>query len=387
MTDTIREGSVLIVLSTLEIGGSEGKFVKFAGALAARGRKVTLAYMNPPLHLLPRIDPAVTVVPLHRRGRFSFRALCALIATIRRCDASAVIAVNLYASLYVALARLVRRFRFIASMNTTEFIDDRQARQMHLYRHVLRRADLIVFGAETQRRLWTQRYGLGGRGLHTTVLYNGVDADRFAPVAEPSAARALPHVRYVIGTVGRLRPEKAHAHLIRVTAQLRASGLDVGALIVGGGSERAALEAEIRQCGLARHVVLAGETDDVRPYLAQMDLFVLPSIGVETFSNAVLEAMAMGIPVVSSTAGGMEELLRWGGGVTYAPGDLPRLCVLLAGLLDDAGRRSEMARMARQVALERFRWHHAVERLATLLDPAPEPLDPIEDEALTSRLN
>ena len=311
-----RESSVLLVLSSLGIGGSESKFVKLAGALAARGTKVALAYLNPPLDLLSRIDPSVAVIPLQRRGKFSMGALRRLAAVIRDSGATTVVGVNLYASLYVALARLVRRFRFIASVNTTEFVGAGQARRMRLYRHVLRRADLVVFGAESQRRLWAGRYGLGADAVQSTVLYNGVDTDRFAPARDARHSQAPPRTRYVIGTVGRLRPEKAHTHLVRATAQLRAAGLDVGAVIVGEGGERAAIEADVRKYDLEDHVVLAGSADDVRPFLARMDVFVLPSIGVETFSNAVLEALATGIPVVSSTAGGMQELLAWGGGVT-----------------------------------------------------------------------
>ncbi len=372
------EGSLLVLLSTLAMGGSESKFVKLAGSLAARGTRVTLAYLNPPEHLLARVDPRVEVISLGRRGWFSPSALRALVATIRRCKPSTVVAVNLYAALYGALARVWQgrsRFRFVVSVNTTDFVNARQERQMRLYRHVLRRADLVVFGAESQRRVWSERYGVGEPEVRTAVVYNGVDTDRFAPGIVSRSAQGLPRTRYVIGTVGALRPEKAHTHLVRATAQLRADGIDVGAVIVGDGRERARIDAEIARHAVQDHVVLAGAADDVRPYLAHMDVFVLPSIGVETFSNAALEAMAMGVPVVSTTIGGMQELLASGGGVTYAPGDHAKLLEILRALLEDVERRRDMGRAARRAVLEHFRWERAVDASARLfLEKTAEPL-------------
>jgi glycosyltransferase involved in cell wall biosynthesis len=362
--------SVLLLLSTLSMGGSESKFVKLAGSLAARGTRVTLAYLNPPEDLLERIDPRVAVMPLQRRGKFSWRALRTLVDAIRRSRASTVVAVNLYASLYGALARLWlgrARFRYAVSVNTTDFVSDRQARQMRLFRHVLRRADLVIFGAENQRRIWRELYGLARPGLETAVLYNGVDTERFAPGAAQPDSSWRPQTRLVIGTVGGLRVEKAHGHLVRATAELRARGLDVGALIVGEGRERPRIEAEIARYELEDRVVLAGATHDVRPYLAHMDVFVLPSIGIETFSNAALEAMAMGLPVVSSRIGGMHELLARGGGVTYPPGDVARLVETLRELLEDDGRRQDMGRAARRAVLEHFPWERTVDAFSRLL--------------------
>jgi glycosyltransferase involved in cell wall biosynthesis len=363
-----RSDTVLFVLNALGLGGSEGKIVRLANSIAAGGGRVVLAYLSPPSDLISEISSAVTVVPLERRGSFSLRALRRLIETIRRHEVGTVVSVNLYASLYAYLARLRlgrKRFRMLVSVNTTEFHSPAESRRMILYRHVVAAADLVIFGAETQRKLWHERYGIGKRPGDTTVLYNGVDVARFdvATHATPPA----PFARYVVGTVGRLRPEKAHVLLVSAVAELRRRGLDVGALIVGDGEERARIEAEIERLGLRPHVRLAGATRDVRPYLAMMDVFVLTSIGVETFSNAALEAMASGVPVVSSKVGGMQELVAFGGGLTYRPGDVDELADRLEELLSDPGRRADLARQARQATVEHFSWTRMVESFSALL--------------------
>jgi glycosyltransferase involved in cell wall biosynthesis len=371
---------VLILLNSLTIGGSETKSVRMANALAERGSDVTVAYLNPPEQLLAEVSPLVRVVHLRRSGKFSLGALRRLMAAIRERENLVVLAVNLYPSLYATLARTLLgrdRFRLLVWVNTTEFQRRKDARRMAFYRRVLQRADTVIFGAEMQRRLWQQRYRIGTQnrrgGATTAVLYNGVDTDRFsAPCADRGPAGtvprpgALPATRYIIGTVGKMRPEKAHVDLVAATAALRAQGIDVGCVIVGDGSERPRVVEEIERHGLAGVVVLAGETRDVRPHLAQMDVFVLTSTSVETFSNAALEAMACAVPVVCSRLGGMEELISHGGGISYTPGDVPELTQILARLLCDDLERARLARAARHAAVEYFGWDRMVDRFVAL---------------------
>ena len=369
---------VMLLLNSLTIGGSEMKSVRMANALAERGTDVTIAYLNPPEQLRAEISPRVRVLHLRRTSKFSVGALRRLIAAIRERDTPVVLAVNLYPSLYAALARtwLGRdRFRLLMSVNTT--VQTRsETRRMPIYRRVLQRADTVIFGAEMQRQLWHRQYRVGAapgkRGATTAVLYNGVDTDRFAA---PCADKHLPHTRpraevllntqYIIGTVGALRPEKAHVDLVAATAALRGRGIDVGTIIVGDGSERARVAAEIERQGLAGFVILAGSARDVRPHLALMDVFVLTST-TETFSNAALEAMACGVPVVCSRTGGMEELIRHGGGISYTAGDIGELVAILERLLSDDLERARLARAARQAAVEHFAWDRMIDRFVML---------------------
>jgi glycosyltransferase involved in cell wall biosynthesis len=363
---------VLFLLNSLTLGGSETKNVRMANALAERGADVTIAYLNPPEQLLAEIEPNVRVIHLRRRGKFSWRALRALVGAIRARATPVVVTVNLYPALYAAMARVWLgrdRFRLLMSVNTTDFLTRSMARRMPLYTRVLQRADTVIFGAETQRRLWRERYGVGRdeSSVATAVLYNGVDTERFAHSGtDPQPLRARLATQYVIGTVGKMRTEKAQVDLVRATAQLRARGLDVGAIIVGDGPERANILAEIARLNVENAVILAGETRDVRPLLGNMDVFVLPSIGVETFSNAALEAMACGLPVVCSRVGGMEELIGFGGGLSYAAGDVGQLTDALFRLLPDEIERRRMALGARRAAVEHFGWDRMVDRFLAL---------------------
>jgi glycosyltransferase involved in cell wall biosynthesis len=151
----------------------------------------------------------------------------------------------------------------------------------------------------------------------SSVIYNGVDLQRFrnSPERDASAARrqySIPPYRFVIGTVGRLAPEKGQSVLVDATAQLVAAGIDAHLVLVGEGRLRADLKERCVASGIQDRVTFAGTHNDVRPLLSTMDVFVLPSLYVETFSNAALEAMAMSRPVILSDIGGAAEMIRDG---------------------------------------------------------------------------
>jgi glycosyltransferase involved in cell wall biosynthesis len=353
-----RNRSVLFLVNSLNVGGSERKTVRLANALAAGNRQVVIAYLSAPETLLAQVHSTVATVHLHRRGKFSVGALRRLVAIIEARSISTVVAMNLYSALYAVLARPLckgRRPRVIVSVNTTDFATPKEELQMLIYRHVLRRADAVVFGAERQRRLWRSRYGLDRRPDRTLVLYNGVDIVEFSRAnVIPAKLSQRPKSRVTLGTVGAFRIEKAQIDLVRAVHELGARGVDVGAVMVGDGPQRAQIEREIGRLGVERNVTLIGEAQDVRPYLAVMDIFVLPSIAVETFSNAVLEAMAMSCPVVASRIGGMEEMLQFGGGLLYPPGDVNTLCNLLLPLVVSLQARMELGEQARQAVEKHF---------------------------------
>jgi sugar transferase (PEP-CTERM/EpsH1 system associated) len=144
------------------------------------------------------------------------------------------------------------------------------------------------------------------------TIYNGVDTERYAPGDRAGARQALgiPPDWTVAGTVGRLDPVKDQAGLIRAFAQTANQGKSV-LVIAGDGPSRRHLLAMVSELALGDRVRLLGERDDVPLILRALDVFVLSSIG-EGISNAILEAMATGLPVIATRVGGNIELVRDG---------------------------------------------------------------------------
>ncbi len=117
----------------------------------------------------------------------------------------------------------------------------------------------------------------------------------------------------LIGTVGMCRPEKNQEVLLTTLRRLRVARVDAHLVIAGDGPLRAATQAARGASSRSPdRVHFIGAVEDVRPVLAALDVFVLPSIAVESFSNAALEAMSMGRPVILSDIGGAREMIHDG---------------------------------------------------------------------------
>ena len=358
------DASVLFVMSSLARGGSESKTVWLANALAALDAQTRIAYLNPPLTLEDRIDDAVDVYDLERRGKYSPKAVVRLADRLAHWRPDVVFALNLYACLYVLparwrLAKGVPRPALVALVNTTDFVRRRDEFFARLYAASLRRFDRIVFGCEHQLEKWVERYRLPRE--HCAVIYNGVDAEQFSRkmtegdrLAERSA-HGLKRASFVIVGVGRLMPEKNFDLLIRAVGRLVSEGRDIELVIVGEGSGREFLGRVAREENVEQRVHLPGPSNDVTRVLEIADTFVLPSRAVETFSNAALEAMAMECPVVLSNVGGAPEMVEDGvSGCLFEREDLGGLVATLRGLIEDPDRRASLAAAARRRVRDKF---------------------------------
>lgn len=146
------------------------------------------------------------------------------------------------------------------------------------------------------------------------VVPSGVDCERFAPpnADARSAARAaigLSPEEVAIGAVGSLQPRKGHRYLIEALAILARRGLRPRCLIAGDGPLRAALNQQAAAAGLSEQVSLLGSLADPRTLFWALDIYVQPSLK-EGLGVALMEAMACGLAVIASRAGGMAELIE-----------------------------------------------------------------------------
>jgi glycosyltransferase involved in cell wall biosynthesis len=182
----------------------------------------------------------------------------------------------------------------------------------------------------------------GGPARKVIVLENGVDLQRFAPLAPP---REPPRR---IGVVANLRPVKGIDVFLRAAAHLRPRFPDVEFHVAGEGEQRPALERLAGELGLTNHCALPGAVADVPAFLETLDLVVVPS-HAEGMSNALLEAMAAGRPVVATDAGANRHLLSDGElGVIVARGEPIALAEGIARLLAEPAGALRLARNAQR---------------------------------------
>jgi glycosyltransferase involved in cell wall biosynthesis len=186
-----------------------------------------------------------------------------------------------------------------------------------------------------------------------SVVYNGLPDDAFT--ACPPASIETRHP--VLLCVANLKAYKGHEHLLGACALLRARGRPCTLVLAGEGERRPQLEHQARQLRL--DVRFLGACIQVGPLLARADVVVLPSLH-EGMSNAVMEAMAAGRPVVATAVGGTPELLR-DRGILVPPGDLAALASAIDALLADPARRASLGDAAR-------RWSQANLTVESMVD-------------------
>jgi glycosyltransferase involved in cell wall biosynthesis len=348
----------LLLLGTLERGGSETKFVRLAGRLSAKGRNVHLSWLGGSEALLDELSPSVVRHPLERRGSLSPMALMRLNRVIRDIRPSSLVCVNFYPMIYGWASGVFRpSLKVIASINTTDLKGPRERRFMNLYAPLLRRMNQVVFGSTVQQSQWVRDFRL--RPERCSVIYNGVDSERYHP-ADAEYRRAMrsshgiPEDAVVLTSVAQLRPEKGHDVLVEAFSRIPVE-LNTYLLLVGDGARKGELESMIAAKGIAERVMLAGEQADVRPWLAMSDAFVLASTAVETFSNAALEAAASGLPLVMSDIGGARELVgadahEW----LTPPASVEALRERLVRIASDQEARAHLGAQARARVLGRF---------------------------------
>jgi glycosyltransferase involved in cell wall biosynthesis len=189
------------------------------------------------------------------------------------------------------------------------------------------------------------------------VLYNGIDPSRFEGDFQDSDVRQKFGVKpedFLIGVVARLEEQKGHIYLFRALTQLLPAFPQIKVLIVGDGSRRSALEFSVREMGLSERVLFVGTRKDIPEILAALDLFIQPSLW-EGFSLAILEALAIGAPVVATAVGGAAEVIRPGiDGLLIPPGEVSSLIATVREVILDPRKYREMGQRGKQTVGQKF---------------------------------
>jgi glycosyltransferase involved in cell wall biosynthesis len=331
-------------------GGAERATALLLAGLQARGHRVRL-YCNDDLVAERAGSLGVPVQRLSLGGDVAVPDALRFGSVLRR-ERPDVLLVGTYKKLWLAslAARLARVPRVVARVGL-----ETDTPRSWKYRFVLERwVDLVVVNASAMRGAFLALPGMDEDRV--AVIPNGVQPR--PRQAEPGTVRAslgIPPGSLVVGSVARLAAQKRLDRLLQAIARVPQP---VHCLLAGEGELRTDLESLARELGIRDRVHFLGHRDDVRDVLEALDLYVVSS-DREGMSNAMLEALAAGLPVVSTPVSGAEEALAplpngHQPGVVLPDYGVDELIDTIGTLLLDPTRRAEMGAAGRCRVAEKF---------------------------------
>jgi glycosyltransferase involved in cell wall biosynthesis len=317
--------TVALFIPHLGVGGAELQLCLLAPRLRDAGWEPFVTTIEDLHGVAPRLVGAgVDVEFLPRAGRGGWDTIAGLARVVRRRRARVVHAWLWASNWRAAVARfLIPHVRVVASVRSTE--DDLRPSHMIAYRALASRIDAIIVNSRAVLEHSADRTGIAREKYR--LVRNGVEPD-----AETDGRAALPwdpESPPVVGYLGTLHPRKRSLSLAPIAARIVARVPTARFLVVGDGPVRAALEAACARLGIIDRFAFAGRTPRVGPFLRRMQVLVHPSMN-EGASNAILEAMAAGVPTVAYAVSGNRE--------TVFPGE--------TGALVPDGREDELASAA-----------------------------------------
>jgi glycosyltransferase involved in cell wall biosynthesis len=335
------------------LGGGERIVLKLAALLPQYGYRASILtfFVHPESSV--RVSPPCPIYELPLRRTYDLTAVKAafeLRSFLRRQRVQIVQTFFESSDLWAGfVTKTVPHLKLIWSRRDMGILRDRKHRIG--YRLLAGAPDAVFAVSEQVRRYCIEVDRIDPSRVVT--IHNGLDLSGWAQAARPSKTFG----RVLIATVGNIRFVKGHDVLVRAAALTVPHFPNVLFSIAGDVLESfyfAELQALIRDLNLSNHFVFAGGVGDLREYLANTDIFVLPSRS-EGFSNAIIEAMAASLPVVATDVGGNGEAVEDGVSGLLVPSEDPlALSLAINQLLSDPALAARMGAAGRKRVTDHF---------------------------------
>ncbi len=359
--------TVLYVIGSLAVGGAESQMILLIKELSCQGwgcNLFALEARGPFRDVLKRYSVKMydggynSAAPFRKRIGSFICAVFRLYRVVRRTQPDILHAyLPLTSFIGAACGKLAGIRKIITSRRALGTHQDRYAFWKPFDRIAGLLSHHITVNSEAVRQDAIKRDDVDPKKL--VLIYNGVDPRRFdAPTKERRTMRTtlgLTDRDTGVVMVGNLIPYKGHEDFIHALPKTIKSRADVYVYLVGENRGiRPRLEQLVRQLNLSDKVRFLGRRDDVPEILMAMDIFVLAS-HEEGFSNALLEAMVAGLPVVATDVGGNREALKNGdAGLLVPPRSPEALAAGLSELLDNSDRRRMLAASAKTRVVDHY---------------------------------
>ncbi len=349
--------------ASLGWGGQEIRVLTEMAGMAARGHRMLLACPAEARIFAEARARGIQAVALPI-GKKRWSGLLALRRLLKGQRPDLVVTHSSTDSWLAALAtRLWRRAPPVVRIRHISAPVGRNAATRWLYARAA--AHVVTTGEGLRRQLID---GLDLPASHVTSVPTGIDLDKHAPRDRNAARRELGLAEdgRIIGIIATLRSWKGHRYLLDAFAQLDDKRARL--LVVGDGPGFDNLHRQVEALGIAQRVTMPGNQVEVAPWFAALDIFALPSYANEGVPQAIMQAQAGGLAVVSTPVGCIPEVVADGiTGLLVPARDTAALKHALERLLDDDGLRSRLGAAALVQARERFSDTRMVDCMETIL--------------------
>lgn len=336
-------------------GGQNQVLLTVLGLRALGHRAMLVAHPNG--ELLQRAREGLDLLPLAPRMEMDLNAAWRLSRVIRQIKPDVLHAHDPHGVAMAALALSMSTELAKPPLVVSRRVDF-HLRGTALSRWKYRQVDCFVCASEAIRRMLLAD---GVPERRAVVIHEGVDLAHIdaAPVARLHEELFLPHHAPVVGNVAALVPHKGQRHLIDAAVRVLPQVPDARFVIAGEGELRPALEHQIKDHHLEKHVLLAGFRPDVLSLHKAFDIFVMSSV-TEGLGTSLIDAMACGKPIVATSAGGIPEVVVHDDtGIIVPPRDADSMAKAITRLLKDDALRRRMGEAGRR----RARVHFSAERM------------------------
>lgn len=354
-----RAARIVFLLPTFDVGGAERVVVRTARGLdRSRFQPHVLGLVRGGGRLLSELEAAdVPATSLVASSAERLQAVWRLWRWLRRERPDVLLTYMFHANL---VGRVLGRAAGVKVIISSERVVAWESpARVRVNRLTARLADVVTTNSEAGMAYWQSALKLPSSRMR--LIYNGVDTEVFSP--RPRSGAPL-----VIGNLSRLHVAHDHGTLLRALAGLRSAGVDWTCVVAGDGPEREALARQAAALRLGDRVRFIGHVTDPVGFLHGLDIYVQPSISAG-LPNAVLEAMACGLPCVATDVGGTAELVLDGRtGYLVAARDPATIAARLGQLLADPGLRTRMAAAGRARVEQMFSLTAMVRATESLLD-------------------
>jgi L-malate glycosyltransferase len=345
---------IAIVLNSFDPGGTEHQMTELVRRIDPHLFTVHLAVFADSGALRHRVvDAGITPTefPLHSlasantvRQMWRFAQWCRehRIQVVHACD--------FYANVFALPAALRARVPVRFGSRRDVALPERTSGQQRLQRFVYQLAHRVIANSTAAAQRLVEE---GVPDWKVVTIANGLALELFQP-------RGTVPRRRIVTTVANLRPGKGHDVLLKAAARVVRRIPDVRFRIVGDGSRRADLERQATALRISAQVEFLGHREDVPQVLRESDVFAFPSF-MEASPNALIEAMAAGLPIVATRIGGIPEAIEHErNGILVPPGDDRALAAAIVRVIERPDVAARLAEAARQHAESRYAFDRMV---------------------------